>query len=112
MENLTRSQAMSTDLADPFEVEHIWANHFERHEHEFPNQHEFQEHRNKLGDLVLLPKNFSTSYGDMPYSDKVNHYYGHFWLARSLHPKNYQNNPNFIRLQHPLTRVPASLRDV
>ena len=34
----------------------------------------------------------------MPYSDKVNHYYGQNWLARSLHPKNYQNNPNFIRL--------------
>ena len=85
-------------LADPFEVEHIWANHFERHEHEFSNQHEFQEHRNKLGDLVLLPKSFNASYGDMPYSDKIEHYYGQNWLARSLHPKNYENNPNFVRL--------------
>ena len=85
-------------LADPFEVEHIWANHFERHEHEFANQHEFDDHRNKFGDLVLLPKSFNASYGDMPYSDKLGHYYGQNWLARSLHPKNYENNPNFARL--------------
>src|SRR5438105_1058760 len=29
----------------PFEVEHIWANHFERHTDEFSSQYEFEEHR-------------------------------------------------------------------
>ena len=55
----------------PFEVEHIWADKFERHTDEFSNNFEFQEQRNKLGDLVLLPKDFNASFGDMPYEDKV-----------------------------------------
>lgn len=82
----------------PFEVEHIWANHFDRHADEFETSHDFDEHRNKLGDLVLLPKDFNASYGDMPYDEKVGHYFGQNALARSLHPKAYENNPSFVRL--------------
>ncbi len=83
----------------PFEVEHIWADKFDRHTDEFSNNYEFQEQRNKLGDLVLLPKDFNASYGDMPYEEKVQHYYGHNPLAQSLHPRAYENNPSFRRLR-------------
>jgi hypothetical protein len=97
------NQGTFTDYTDrgrrhPFEVEHIWADHFERHEDEFSTSYDFDQHRNKFGDLVLLPKDFNASYGDMPYINKVEHYYGQNTLARSLHPQNYQNNPSFIRL--------------
>ena len=34
----------------------------------------------------------------MDYKDKVEHYYGQNPLARSLHPRMYQNNPTFLRL--------------
>ena len=47
---------------------------------------------------MLLPKDFDASYGDMPYDDKVEHYFGQNALARSLHPKTYENNPSFVRL--------------
>lgn len=85
---------------NPFEVEHIWANHFERHTDEFPSQYEFQEYRNKLGDLLLLPKDFNASFGDMPYSEKLDHYSAQNPLARSLHPLAYENNPTFLRLRN------------
>ncbi len=83
---------------DPYEVEHIWANHFERHECEFDNPYEFGEHRNKIGGLLLLPRSFNRSYGDMDYAEKVGHYDSQNPLARSLHPMAYQYNPSFSGL--------------
>ncbi len=84
---------------NPFEVEHIWADHFERHTDEFDNPDDFERHRNRFGGLLLLPKDFNASYGDMAYEDKVEHYFGQNPLARSLHPRMYQNNPSFLRLR-------------
>jgi hypothetical protein len=82
----------------PFEVEHIWANHYDRYIDEFDNQYEFDEHRNRFGDLLLLPKDFNASFGDMDYALKVEHYNAQNTLVRSLHPAAYQNNPSFLRL--------------
>ncbi len=82
----------------PYEVEHIWANHFDRHAEEFPTSFEFEEHRNKIGDLLLLPRDFNASFGDMRYEEKVEHYNAQNPLARSLHPMAYENNPSFRRL--------------
>ncbi|MYG94716.1 MAG: DUF262 domain-containing protein [Acidimicrobiia bacterium] len=83
----------------PFEVEHIWADKFDQHIDEFSNNFEFQEQRNKLGGLVLLPKDFNASYSDMPYKEKISHYYAQNPLAQSLHPMAYENNPSFRRLR-------------
>ena len=82
----------------PFEVEHIWANHYERYQADFLTEHEFQEHRNLMGGLVLLPKDFNASYGDLPYDEKLDHYNAQNILVRSLHPLAYENNPSFRRL--------------
>ena len=90
----------STDHASiPSEVEHIWADKFERHAEEFPTVYEFEEHRNSFGDLLLLPKDFNASYGAMPYEQKVQHYSGQNILAKSLHPLAYQHHPSFNRLR-------------
>ena len=56
-------------------------------------------HRNKIGGLLLLPKDFNASYGDMVYDDKVEHYFRQNPLAQSLHPRAYENNPSFLRLR-------------
>ena len=82
----------------PYEVEHIWANHFEGHEHEFDSPDEFARFRNRIGGLLLLPKDFNASFADMPYEQKVEHYNAQNVLARSLHPRAYVNNPAFTRL--------------
>ncbi|HEX6499007.1 MAG TPA: DUF1524 domain-containing protein [Micromonosporaceae bacterium] len=80
-----------------YEVEHIWANHADRHTDEFTNPTDFAEHRNRIGGLLLLHKSFNASYGDLPYEQKLPHYLGHNLLARSLHPQCYDHNPGFTR---------------
>ena len=82
----------------PYEVEHIWADHFKRHVGEFDNVYEFSKHRDRVGDLLLLPKDFNASFGDMPYDEKFEHYNSQNPLARSLHPLAYDKNPSFRRL--------------
>ena len=95
--NESSSRYLERNRKDPFEVEHIWANKFERHTDEFTNEFEFAEHRNSLGDLLLLPKSFNASYGALEYAVKVDHYYSQNPLAKSLNEKNYTNDPNFAR---------------
>ena len=90
------TELMQRGRSDPFEIEHIWANHPERQ----PALAEsaFADERNSFGGLLLLPKSFNASYGDMPYEAKREHYYGQNTLARSLHPRCYENNPRFVQL--------------
>ncbi len=79
----------------PFEVEHIWADKYERHAQEFDNPYTFAEHRNRFGDLLLLPKDFNASFGAADYEDKLPNYYGQNLLAASLNEYAYSNNPSF-----------------
>lgn len=80
-----------------YEVEHIWADHPEQHEDEFDHSSEFENYRNRLGGLLLLPKSFNASYGDLPYPKKLPHYLTQNLLARSLHEQCYDHNPGFVR---------------
>ena len=80
-----------------YEVEHIWADHPERHTDEFGHPADFAEHRNRIGGLLLLPKSFNASYGDLIYEEKRPHYNTQNLLARSLHPQCYEHNPGFAR---------------
>jgi Protein of unknown function (DUF1524) len=80
-----------------YEVEHIWANHPERHEDEFSHASDFAEYRNRIGGLLILPKSFNASYGDLPYAEKREHYLKQNLLAQSLHQKAYEHSPGFIR---------------
>lgn len=80
-----------------YEIEHIWADHPERHTGEFAHPSEFHEYRNRIGGLLLLPKSFNASYGDLLYAGKREHYLGQNLLARSLHERAYDHNPGFRR---------------
>lgn len=82
-----------------YEVEHIWANHPERHTAEFGHHADFADHRNRIGGLLLLPKSFNASYGDLTYADKRPHYNAQNLLARSLDPQCYDHNPGFLRFK-------------
>lgn len=86
----------------PYEVEHIWADKFDEHRDEFEQQHEFENYRNRIGDLVLLPQGTNQSYGAMPYMEKVEHYLKENLWVKSLHPKAYENNPNFLGMARTL----------
>jgi hypothetical protein len=87
---------MNRHRSDPFEIEHVWANHYERHTEEFDHESEFARARNRLGGLLLLPKSFNASYGDLPYQDKLPHYRGQNRLAATLHPDTFRNNPTLL----------------
>ena len=65
-----------------YEIEHIWANHPERHTDEFTHVNDFQEYRNRIGGLLLLPKSFNASYSDLLYKEKVEHYVTQNLLAQ------------------------------
>lgn len=79
------------------EVEHIWADHFDRHVDEFQNEQEFSTARDTIGDLLVLPKSFNASYGDAEYEVKLPQYFSQNILAQSLHEKKYVNNPGFVQ---------------
>lgn len=79
-----------------YEVEHIWADHPERHTDEFSHEDNFARHRNRIGDLLLLPKQFNASYGDDPYDQKRPHYFSQNLFAASLDPQAYEKNPGFL----------------
>jgi hypothetical protein len=80
-----------------YEVEHIWANHPERHKDEFAHPSDFEEYRNHLGGLLLLPKSPNASFSDLPYAKKREHYLKQNLLAQSLHESCYERNPGFLR---------------
>lgn len=80
-----------------YQIEHIWANHPDRHTDEFDQVADFEEYRNRIGGLLLLPKSFNNSFGDMEYSEKREHYFRQNLLAASLHENCYSRNPGFIR---------------
>ncbi|MEV4831061.1 DUF262 domain-containing protein [Micromonospora sp. NPDC049257] len=84
-------------LEFPWEVEHIWANKFERHQSsDVPNESKFQQWRNKIGGLLLLSKPDNASFGADPYASKLNHYRQRVLLAASLHPDTYFRDPGFL----------------
>ena len=80
-----------------YEVEHIWANHPERHVDEFAHESDFARHRNRIGDLLLLPKQHNGSYNDDTYEQKRPRYFSQNLLAASLDPQAYEKNPGFVR---------------
>jgi hypothetical protein len=80
-----------------YEIEHIWADHPERHTDEFSHPSDFTSMRNRIGGLLLLPKSFNASYGDLTYEEKLPHYFGQNLLAQSLNQQCYERSPGFRR---------------
>lgn len=96
--NTTLETYCFPEQGKPFEIEHIWAKQFTQHQDEFAQEYEFENYRNKLGDLILLPKGTNQSYSDMTFEKKMPHYLKENLLAKSLCEKTYENNPNFTKL--------------
>ncbi len=80
---------------NPFEVEHLWPNRYDDLASEFPTEQEFNQWRNHLGSLVLLPKSKNASLNDKAYADKRAHYSDENLLASSLTELPYSHMPRF-----------------
>ena len=91
---------VSQGRARPFEIEHIWADHYDRFKDWYSHPSDFETERNRLGGLVLLQRGVNQSLGDATYEAKRDAYVSNSenLLARSLHPLAYQNNPSFRTL--------------
>jgi hypothetical protein len=79
------------------QIEHIWANHYDRYRDLVKNTAAFDKSRNRFGALLLLHRSDNASYRDEPYSAKVEYYRGQNLLAASLHPTTHTRNPTFSR---------------
>ncbi|MRB23436.1 DUF262 domain-containing protein [Bacillus thuringiensis] len=90
---------VSRTITNPYDVEHIWANHFEDHRDEFSNEEDFNFTRNKFGALLILPRDKNRSFQDNTYEEKLPKYYSENLLARTLNNHCYQNNPQFLRFK-------------
>ena len=91
---------ISQGRARPFEIEHIWADHYDRFKDFFTHPSDFEIERNNLGGLLLLQRGVNQSIGDATYEAKRDAYVSNSenLLARSLHPLAYQNLPTFRSL--------------
>lgn len=86
-----------SDPKNPYEVEHIWANVPSRFVDDFPQTSDFQDSRNRIGSLLLLPKKFNASYNDKTYEEKIGPYFHQNLLVSSLNEQNYTSNPGFLQ---------------
>jgi hypothetical protein len=80
---------------NPYEIEHLWPNHYEDLKTEFQSEEEFNQLRDHIGSLVLLPKSKNASLNDKAYIGKRSHYQDENLLAASLTELPYAHNPRF-----------------
>ena len=92
---------VSQGRARPFEIEHIWADQYDRFTEWYDHPSDFEVERNRVGGLLLLQRGLNQSLGDATYEAKRDAYvsHGQNLLARGLHPLAYQNNPAFSALR-------------
>lgn len=86
---------VNREIHNPYDIEHVWADHYERFQNEFETEEDFQLARNKFGDLLILPQDKNRSINDSTYGQKLPIYFGENLLVQSLHENCYKNNPQF-----------------
>ena len=86
---------VKTGSKNNYQIEHIWANRYTDHLDEFVSNLDFQQARNYIGGLLLLPQKLNAGFGDSSYAKKREHYLRENLLAQSLHENAYKNNPGF-----------------
>lgn len=87
----------SSTTGKSFTIEHLLSKTVKYAEQGFDEKTEFEEWRNRIGALILLPESFNTSYGSLSYVEKLPYYFGQNLLAKSLSPLCYENNPEFVK---------------
>ena len=86
-------------VKNPFDIEHIVPNQHTPYKADFPSVQEFQEWRNNIGGLLLLPADVNRSLQDKPFDKKVPHYGNENLLAASLTDSVYQHQPQFAQFR-------------
>ena len=82
-------------IVNPCDIEHICAKNFALYGSEFSTEQEFQEWRNHVGGLLLLPADVNRSYQDQSFEVKAPHYAKQNLYAASLTASMYEHQPKF-----------------
>lgn len=86
-----------------FDIEHLIPNNFSKvnadlakgNKSAFASASEFNQKRNSIGGLLLLPRGRNRSMKDMDFSEKLTRYAGENVLAQTLTEQFFQNQPNW-----------------
>ncbi|WP_036730328.1 DUF262 domain-containing protein [Peptoniphilus mikwangii] len=90
---------MNTQTKNPFEIEHIIADHYDWFASEYTDNEDFKRWRNNIGALLLLHKSINASLNDVKYEYKLKKYCsneGNIY-TESLGDLAYHNNPRFTK---------------
>jgi uncharacterized protein with ParB-like and HNH nuclease domain len=82
-------------VKNAFDIEHIWPDDYNAHRGMFSSEQEFQEWRNHVASLLLLPADVNRSLQDKTYPDKAPHYAKQNFYAASLTAGAYNHQPRF-----------------
>lgn len=83
------------DRHNPFDIEHIWPDNYNDFRDSFESENIFQDWRNQIASLLLVPQDVNRSCQDKPYEAKVNVYLTQNSYAASLAQGAYQHQPQF-----------------
>lgn len=91
------TEYMKSQGKNPFEIEHIICNDFEKFRSVFSGKEEYISYRNSIGALLLLRKSINSSLSDAKYKTKRTKYGSNDGniFAASLVEDTYNNNPRF-----------------
>ncbi|WP_328812286.1 DUF262 domain-containing protein [Rhodococcus sp. NBC_00297] len=84
-------------VKNSFDIEHIWADKYGRYDDDFDSRTDFDNARNNIGGLLLLPADVNRSYQDRPFDQKAPHYAKQNLLAASLTSSAYTHQPQFAQ---------------
>lgn len=82
-------------VKNPSDIEHIWADKYERYESECSSRPDFDDWRNNAAGLLLLPADVNRSYQAKTFEEKAPHYAKQNLYAASLTATAYAHQPQF-----------------
>ena len=85
------------DATNPYDLEHIWPNVYERYADHFTSEHDFREARDRVGGLLLLRQDVNRSLQHKPYEEKAPVYAKQDAYAGSLARGFADNQPQLRR---------------
>jgi uncharacterized protein with ParB-like and HNH nuclease domain len=100
----TEAQSGKPDLFDKYidrsnpnacDIEHIWADDFDRYKDSFASTEEFDGTRDHIAGLLLLPADVNRSFQDKTFEEKAPHYAKENLYAASLTESAYVHQPQF-----------------
>lgn len=88
-------QIVDREVRNPLDIEHICAANDQATRAEFQSDQEFDDWRNHVASLLLLPADVNRSLQDKPFAEKKQHYARQNIYAASLDSSAYVHQPRF-----------------